>query len=251
MKIVIPGDPIAKQRHRHVKRGSLVVTYDPQKDIMEEIKKLIIYEMDQIIHGENKIIAIEASNIAFADTFELEMWFYMPIPNSDSTRKRNEKLWGFQFHNVKPDYDNLAKIYGDCMNGIVWNDDAQVVHAICHKEYSLNPRVEITVRAKKKPSFPPPIKDILCMFSPDQLLELAEDFQKISNVGEIISLNLADDEVACQLSILCCFLSKISHKHLPSLKKISSKIKNDLSIEMNELIEKKQKLRFGHGKFPS
>lgn len=44
---------------------------------------------------------------------------------------------------VKPDTDNYIKSTLDGLNGILWEDDNQIVDLVAHKYYSDNPRVEI------------------------------------------------------------------------------------------------------------
>ena len=46
---------------------------------------------------------------------------------------------------VKPDVDNIIKIYLDALNKIAYNDDNQVVSIICNKYYSDRPYVEIEI----------------------------------------------------------------------------------------------------------
>ena len=46
---------------------------------------------------------------------------------------------------VKPDTDNYIKSTLDGLNGLLWEDDNQIVDLIAHKYYSDNPRVEIEV----------------------------------------------------------------------------------------------------------
>ena len=36
---------------------------------------------------------------------------------------------------VKPDWDNLGKLVGDSLNGILWKDDALIVDGAVHKRY--------------------------------------------------------------------------------------------------------------------
>ena len=40
-----------------------------------------------------------------------------------------------QYHQNTPDADNLAKILLDCMNGMFYDDDKQVVELNCIKRY--------------------------------------------------------------------------------------------------------------------
>ena len=44
---------------------------------------------------------------------------------------------------VKPDHDNIAKLYSDMYNSTVWIDDALTIHGETWKYYSILPRVEI------------------------------------------------------------------------------------------------------------
>ena len=51
-----------------------------------------------------------------------------------------------QYHTVKRyDTDNLLKWVLDCLNGMAWKDDCQVVELYGKKEYSDNPRTEIKI----------------------------------------------------------------------------------------------------------
>jgi Holliday junction resolvase RusA-like endonuclease len=47
----------------------------------------------------------------------------------------------------KPDFDNIAKIISDACNGIVYKDDAQIVHAVIAKRWSHDEHVDVTIRA--------------------------------------------------------------------------------------------------------
>ena len=47
---------------------------------------------------------------------------------------------------VKPDWDNIGKIYSDALNNIIYPDDKQIVTGITHKLYSETPRVVIDIR---------------------------------------------------------------------------------------------------------
>ncbi len=43
----------------------------------------------------------------------------------------------------KPDFDKIAKIVVDALNGIAWVDDCQIVSASVSKQYGASPRVEV------------------------------------------------------------------------------------------------------------
>ena len=46
----------------------------------------------------------------------------------------------------KPDLDNVAKGVLDALNGVAYVDDTQVVRLLVQKQYSLEPRLVVTVK---------------------------------------------------------------------------------------------------------
>jgi Holliday junction resolvase RusA-like endonuclease len=49
------------------------------------------------------------------------------------------------WHFNRPDLDNLIKFYMDCANGVLYEDDKQVVKIIATKVYAQSPHTEIYV----------------------------------------------------------------------------------------------------------
>lgn len=72
---------------------------------------------------------------------------YMAIPASFSQKKRAAAEAGELVPAKKPDADNFLKLLGDGLNQVVWRDDCQVITAVIHKRYSLQPRLSIDVRS--------------------------------------------------------------------------------------------------------
>jgi Holliday junction resolvase RusA-like endonuclease len=68
----------------------------------------------------------------------------MQIPVSFSKRKRADALAGLVWPTVRPDCENLAKIM-DGLNGIVWQDDRQIVIELISKIYAEQPGLTIVV----------------------------------------------------------------------------------------------------------
>ncbi len=68
-----------------------------------------------------------------------------PIPKSFSKAKRSDALVGALRPTRKPDADNLLKGI-DALNGVVWEDDAQVTDATVKKIYAERPELTIQVR---------------------------------------------------------------------------------------------------------
>ncbi len=108
--------------------------YDPSsKD-----KKEIIKELQKNI-----------PKVPLKSDISVELYFHMPYPKK---WYRTGKYAGILkdnapfFHVIKPDVDNLAKIYLDCMNKIIYNDDSQIVHLEVFKMYSEEPKTIIKIR---------------------------------------------------------------------------------------------------------
>lgn len=70
---------------------------------------------------------------------------YMPIPVRKLRKWKLGAFIGLIRPEVKPDFDNIAKMV-DAFNLVVWTDDKQVVEAQISKHYSESPRLEVTVR---------------------------------------------------------------------------------------------------------
>jgi len=130
MNFTIPGHPIPKKRPRLGK----YVTYDPQVNDKIKTKLLIKSQMNA-----------QGYSIISQSPVEVKMSFYTKIPKSASKRKQMDLENVFNAQANHGDADNFFKFYSDCMNGIVYDDDKQIVKMSCEKRYSSNPRVEIMV----------------------------------------------------------------------------------------------------------
>lgn len=71
---------------------------------------------------------------------------YFQVQKGASKKRLALVQAGQDWHTSKPDFDNIAKIVGDGLNGIVWRDDAIIVQGTVLKVYSLTPRLVIEVR---------------------------------------------------------------------------------------------------------
>ena len=48
-------------------------------------------------------------------------------------------------HTKKPDLDNLVKLVLDAYNGVLYDDDSQIISRSLSKMYSLTPGIEINI----------------------------------------------------------------------------------------------------------
>ena len=68
----------------------------------------------------------------------------MSPPKSWSQKRQRNALTGFERPIVSPDWDNIGKVL-DALNGIVWEDDKQIVSGTVEKVYGQLPRLEVLV----------------------------------------------------------------------------------------------------------
>lgn len=126
IKLMIPGEPCAKQRPR-LGKG---YTYTPQKTVNYEtlVRELyILQNFRQQLEGE-LVMTVRA---------------YFTIPKSASKKKAADMVSGRIRPTKRPDWDNVGKIISDALNGLAYHDDSQIVSATVEKWYSLEPRVEV------------------------------------------------------------------------------------------------------------
>jgi Holliday junction resolvase RusA-like endonuclease len=133
IKIIIPGEPIAKARARHANRGGFVQTYDPQR-VEKESLRLYLKAKGAIMYEAGVPL-------------RCDLTFSMPIPSSMSKKRQREAASGLHHHVKKPDIDNLVKFYLDVANGILFDDDKQIVELVATKRYGDTPSVEILLLA--------------------------------------------------------------------------------------------------------
>ena len=76
----------------------------------------------------------------------VEMNFFRHVQSSVSKKERELRLPGSHRPVFKPDTDNYIKSTLDGLNGLLWEDDNQIVDLMAHKYYSDKPRVEIEVK---------------------------------------------------------------------------------------------------------
>lgn len=118
------GNPIPQKRAKFARRGNFVSCYDPLSKLKEQYKWQIKTQFrDEIL----------------TTPLKLDLTFFMPIPASTTKLKKKQMVNGLIAHTKKPDLDNLVKFIFDCMNNIVFHDDAQISELRTRKIYSEKP----------------------------------------------------------------------------------------------------------------
>ncbi|MGK4098921.1 RusA family crossover junction endodeoxyribonuclease [Ligilactobacillus salivarius] len=136
MKIVFNIEPQQQERPRATGRGRFIRVYDPPKTakFKRELKQLAT-EMyhDAPLEGE----------------IYLKVAFYRKIQKSISKKEHDRRALGEHRPIVKADLSNYLKSFEDALNGVLWKDDAMIVHEEIDKYYSDNPRIEVEIYAKE------------------------------------------------------------------------------------------------------
>lgn len=135
LKLIIPGCPIALQRHRTAKtKAGFNINYDPSS----ADKQNFLW----------KAIADKQPAKPYDEPIRVTMLFFMQRPkNHFRTGKFKGQLKenAPKLHTVKPDLDNLEKFVKDALNKVYWRDDSVISTLIGRKIYSERPRTEIKI----------------------------------------------------------------------------------------------------------
>ena len=79
----------------------------------------------------------------------LKVAFYRKIQKSISKKEHDRRASGAHRPIVKADLSNYLKSFEDALNGVLWKDDAMIVHEEIDKYYSDKPRIEVEIYAKE------------------------------------------------------------------------------------------------------
>lgn len=227
MMVFLEGPPISKMRHRHRMAGKFVMTYDPQKVVVNSVKNLIRESVRQ-----------QAVNHDFPRTnpAHVQIEFFMPIPKHQTKLKENLFRW-LPISTKKPDIDNLAKFYLDAANGVIWKDDCQIISLKIKKIYSDRPATIIKVD----------FEEMLTDENANEILEIVspEEFSDICTILKEFQEYYADGDTFDRpiwATRAAALLSKLADKYSTHLAKIKKK--------QPGYWENSRKPPFGQGKIP-
>lgn len=135
VRFIIPGQPVGKSPPKFARRGALVQVYMPEKTAsylnLVKVKAHEAMRDTALIQGGVSV----------------EIDLFILAPESWSRKKRASALQGLILPTSKPDVDNVIKGIFDAINGVVWNDDKQVVDLVVKKRYSETPQANVTIKS--------------------------------------------------------------------------------------------------------
>ena len=135
MLIIIPIEPVSQLRPRTTTVGGHPRVYDPPKVKKFKDKVAEFVKRQPIQKFENKQLSVQIK-------------FYRPVQKNISKKERELRLSNVHRPTMKPDLDNYTKSILDALNGLVWDDDARIVHLEADKYYAEQPRIEIEVHER-------------------------------------------------------------------------------------------------------
>lgn len=116
LKLVVPGDPLSKQRPRWVRKTGITYTPAPTRHREASIALMARSAMTEL--------AVDTGGL-----FSLRAGFFVAT-------------------NQRRDVDNMLKLLSDALTGVVWADDSQVVEIFGYKVHADQPheaRTELLV----------------------------------------------------------------------------------------------------------
>lgn len=137
MKFTFDIEPVEQARPRATRMGRGIRLYDP--------KKVSVYKKQLAM-----MCKFQYKDQPLSGQLTVNLKFYRHVQSSVSKKERKLRLIGAHRPTVKPDVDNYIKSTLDGLNGLLWEDDNQIVKIVAEKYYSDHPRVEIEVQGIKE-----------------------------------------------------------------------------------------------------
>lgn len=130
IRFTIEGDPVGKGRPRVTRKG---VTFTPAKTRHYEawVKASYLRAMQE------QGIRRDESFIERGKKIGIIINALFPIPKSYSKKKVHQIMMGEEKPTKKPDIDNIIKIILDSLNGLAYEDDAQIVELKASKDFTM------------------------------------------------------------------------------------------------------------------
>ena len=155
--IVLEGDPRGKGRPRFsthcgfgkVYTDAATAEYEEliQVEVLRHIGKQALIDRTRQIKRQTFIQAYKdfGGQPIFTGPVRVEMEIRHPIRASWTKAKKAAALAGRIAPTLKPDPDNVAKIWFDAFNDCMWKDDTQVIRMSVERSFAEDPSVLVRV----------------------------------------------------------------------------------------------------------
>jgi Holliday junction resolvase RusA-like endonuclease len=138
VQFVVPGVPVPKGRPRAFSSPTGIRMHTPKAT--KEYERKVQAEAGAAMRG----------TIPFGRPVSLYVAIFLPIPASWPKKRQTLARIEVIAATNPPDVDNVLKAIKDGMNGIVYEDDSQVIEVAASKKYGTEPRVEVRVQELDK-----------------------------------------------------------------------------------------------------
>lgn len=125
--VIIPPLPKEIQRRHHIQMYTPADVRKWQNDFKHEAREQM--------KDRTPVSGALAVNISIM----------LPVPKSMSAKKAALALEGRLRPITRPDADNYCKAIADCLNGVAWLDDSQIVDLFVSKSYAAKPSVMVEI----------------------------------------------------------------------------------------------------------
>ena len=132
IEMTLPIEPVQQARPRARRIGNGISMYDPKK--VKDYKILVA-----------KIAGDKYTSDPLKGELIVDLTFARAVQKSVTKSERLKRLSNAHRPHMKPDVDNYIKSTLDGLNGVLWDDDAQIVDLNAHKVYDVIPHVDIRV----------------------------------------------------------------------------------------------------------
>lgn len=231
MRFIIPGEPIAKMRHRQrklkvpirTKKGKLIhqVAFDPQEKEKIRDKLEIMAQVTKYSNSGNKAIQAQLKCLGESSAFTMDIEFHCSPTKADP--------WGLSVNCNKKDLDNMIKWVADICNDILYSDDHKIVEIHATKSYNFIPKTIINIEAADiMPTLSKNKQQVLKIFSPSECKNFLED---IGSFGEYSSVDLEvmpEAEWKNWVEVISQKKLNFARKWGVKLKKLADKTKDDI-----------------------
>lgn len=107
-----------------------------------------MYDQPKVKQFKNLLRALvieQYKKAPMTGALSVSLLFYRPVQKSISNVERQRRLSNQHKPIVKPDTDNYVKSALDALNGVLWEDDSQIVKITAEKRYGEKGKIIITV----------------------------------------------------------------------------------------------------------
>ncbi len=144
IRVVLYQEPqgAKRPRYRIVNRANLI------SSAISDPNFIHVYSPDAAYNHEYMRRLVDSNEIMSLSHLictPCDVWYraYFPTPNYYNKVETFMAEVGLDRPLIKPDFDNIEKLYADMYNSNVWLDDVLTIRGVVDKFYSILPRVEI------------------------------------------------------------------------------------------------------------